>query len=127
MRGQTLSQRAKPGFLQKKDQVWIMGVLNATPDSFYAGSRIPSPEAAVAKAEAMVREGVSVLDVGGESTRPGSVPVSRSVELERILPILDAIHTRWPDLPLSIDTQKADVARQALTRGASLVNDVSAM
>lgn len=104
-----------------------MGVLNATPDSFYAGSRTAHRVAALQRATDMMAEGADVLDIGGESTRPGAEPVSAATELERVLPILDAIHDQWPSTPLSIDTQKAEVALRALEHGASLVNDVSAL
>jgi dihydropteroate synthase len=104
-----------------------MGVVNATPDSFYPSSRAAAPEAAMAQAAPMVAEDVDVVDVGGESTRPGAEPVTQSEELGRVLPVLDALRARWPHLPLSIDTQKAAVARQAIQHGASLVNDVSGL
>jgi len=104
-----------------------MGVLNATPDSFYAGSRVPQSEEAVARAEAMVKEGADILDIGGESTRPGAAPVSLAVELSRVIPVVEALHQTLPDCPLSVDTQKAEVARQALARGARWVNDISAL
>ena len=92
-----------------------MGVLNATPDSFYAGSR------------GLPNEAADIIDIGGESTRPGAEEISVAVELDRVLPVIDAVHERWPDVPLSIDTQKAEVARQALEHGVSVVNDVSAL
>ena len=126
MKGPTLSPPAKAEFLNQ-GRVWIMGVLNATPDSFYPDSRAVTVEDALAKADVLIREGADVLDIGGESTRPGASPVSQQEELDRVLPLVDAIHTRWPDLPLSIDTQKAEVARQALAHGATLINDISAM
>src|SRR5262249_25677747 len=103
MRGPALSQRAKLEFL--KNRVWIMGVLNATPDSFYPGSRTPTVPEALAKANQMIHEGADLLDIGGESTRPGSDPVPIAMELERILPIMSAIRARWPEITISIDTQ----------------------
>jgi dihydropteroate synthase len=104
-----------------------MGVLNATPDSFYADSRTPDAGVALANAAQMIQEGADVMDIGGESTRPGAAPVPHDEELARVLPIIDALHARWPDIPLSIDTQKAEVARQAAARGASVINDISAL
>jgi dihydropteroate synthase len=104
-----------------------MGVLNATPDSFYAGSRAPESEAALSFTDEMIHAGADVLDIGGESTRPGADAVSLSDELNRVLPVIDAIRARWPDTLLSIDTQKAEVAQKALARGANIVNDISAL
>jgi dihydropteroate synthase len=104
-----------------------MGVLNATPDSFYAGSRTPALTQAISLAETMIQQGADLLDVGGESTRPGAAPVSLADESERLLPIIEALHTRWPAMPISVDTQKAAVAREALARGATIVNDISAL
>lgn len=113
-------------FLFDSRRVWILGVLNATPDSFYGESRFAQTETAVAHAARLLEEGADGLDIGGESTRPGSDPVSVAEELRRVLPVIEAIRQRWPALPLSIDTQKAEVARQALERGVGLLNDVSA-
>ena len=84
-----------------------MGVLNVTPDSFSDGGRYPSLDAVLVAAEAMVREGADVLDVGGESTRPGATPVGAAEELDRVLPVVEAITRRF-DVPLSIDTGKPD-------------------
>lgn len=114
-------------FLFDSRRTWIMGVLNATPDSFYAGSRTAGPDAAFDAADKMIREGADALDVGGESTRPGADAVAPSEEMGRILPVIAAIRRRWPSLPLSIDTQKAAVAHEALEHGATLINDVSAL
>src|SRR6476646_3406382 len=99
MRDLALSQPAK--FDLTTGRVWIMGVLNATPDSFYADSRISDIPQALARAETMVREGSDLLDIGGESTRPGAAPVSAEVERERVLPLIEALHQRWPQMPLS--------------------------
>ena len=114
-------------FLFNNRRVWIMGVLNATPDSFYAASRAAPVDAALALAGRMMREGAAILDVGGESTRPGAEDVPSAAELERTLPLIDALHERRPEFPISIDTRKASVARQALEHGAGLVNDISAL
>jgi dihydropteroate synthase len=102
----------------------VMGVLNVTPDSFYDGGVHLDPEVAAAAARRMAEQGAAIVDVGGESTRPGSDGVSDEEELRRVVPVLDRI---GDDLPLSIDTTKAAVARAALDRGAILVNDVTAL
>ena len=114
-------------FLADHRRPWVMGVLNATPDSFYALSRRGTADTAEALAGEMGVAGVDLIDIGGESTRPGAQDVSSDRELERILPVLEALHRRWPHLPLSIDTQKSAVAREALAHGAGLINDISAL
>jgi dihydropteroate synthase len=101
-----------------------MGVVNVTPDSFSDGGVHLDPDAAAAAARRMVEEGAAIVDVGGESTRPGSAGVSAEEELRRVVPVLDRL---GGGLPLSIDTSKAEVARAALERGAVLVNDVTAL
>ena len=103
----------------------IMGVLNATPDSFSDGGRYASLDAAVAEARRMVAAGAAIIDVGGESTRPGAGEVSADQELARVLPVVEALQ----DLPavISIDTSKAEVIRVATARGAGLINDVRAL
>ena len=100
-----------------------MGVLNVTPDSFWDGGAFLEPEAAVAHARRLVSEGAALVDVGGESTRPGAAPVDAEEELRRVVPVLEAL----AGLPVSIDTSKAEVARRALDLGAELVNDVTAL
>lgn len=100
-----------------------MGVLNVTPDSFSDGGRWLDPAAAVAHARSMVAEGADVVDVGGESTRPGARPVPEQEELRRVLPVIEAIAG---EVRVSIDTRKAAVARAAVAAGASIINDVSA-
>jgi dihydropteroate synthase len=101
-----------------------MGVLNVTPDSFYDGGVNFRPEDAVSAAKRMVAEGAAIVDVGGESTRPGSAGVSLEEELRRVIPVFEVLAG---DVPLSIDTSKAEVARRALELGAELVNDVTAL
>ena len=101
----------------------IMGILNLTPDSFSDGGRFQTPESALAQARKMVAEGCDIVDVGGESTRPGATPVSETEELARVEPIFSEL-ARAIDAPLSIDTYKASVARQAAGLGAVLINDV---
>lgn len=102
----------------------LMGVVNVTPDSFYDGGRYATPDAAVAHALELEREGADILDIGGESTRPGAEPVSEAEELRRVLPVFEVLAGR-ARAALSIDTQKPAVARAALAAGASIVNDIA--
>jgi dihydropteroate synthase len=104
-----------------------MGILNVTPDSFSDGGLYQTPETILRQAEALCAAGADVLDIGGESTRPGSAGVSEEEELRRVVPVLRALSQRNFGVQLSIDTQKSAVARQALDLGATLVNDVSAL
>jgi len=104
----------------------VMGVLNVTPDSFSDGGRYQDPDAALARALAMAEEGADLVDVGGESTRPGSAPVSASDEIARVRPVIELLVARCP-LPVSIDTRKTEVARVALELGAAILNDVSGL
>jgi dihydropteroate synthase len=101
----------------------VMGIVNVTPDSFSDGGVHLDPDDAAAAARRMVEEGAAIVDIGGESTRPGSQGVSLDEELRRVLPVLE----RLADVPVSIDTSKAEVARRALALGAELVNDVTAL
>jgi len=104
----------------------IMGVVNVTPDSFSDGGLYLDAEKAVVRAEQLLDEGASIIDVGGESTRPGaSEPVSEEEERRRVLPVIRDLKRRWPDAIVSIDTYKASVARAAVDVGAEVVNDVS--
>ena len=104
----------------------IMGILNVTPDSFSDGGIFLSPDAAIAHAVQMVEEGADLIDVGGESTRPGAQAVSVQEELDRVVPIIEAIARAVP-VPISIDTSKPDVMRAAVAAGAGLINDVRAL
>jgi dihydropteroate synthase len=104
----------------------VMGVLNVTPDSFSDGGRFLDPDRAVAHAFAMEAAGATIIDVGGESTRPGASPVSAEEELDRVLPVIEALEGRLKS-PISIDTRKAVVASAALDEGAAIVNDVSGL
>jgi dihydropteroate synthase len=103
----------------------VMGVVNVTPDSFADGGRYLDPRAAVAHGLALAAEGADLLDVGGESTRPGATDVEEAVELDRVLPVIEGLAAAT-DIPVSVDTRKAAVARAALAAGAAIVNDVSA-
>lgn len=107
-------------------RVHVMGILNVTPDSFSDGGRFLRLDDAVRRAEEMVAEGADLIDVGGESSRPGSDPVPLDEELDRVIPVVEALAKRIP-APISVDTYKAEVARRALDAGAVLVNDISAM
>ena len=102
-----------------------MGILNVTPDSFSDGGRYLDRATAVAHATRMVEDGADILDVGGESTRPGSSAVSADEELERVHPVIERLAELHPAIPISIDTRKAGVAAEALDAGATIVNDVS--
>ena len=104
----------------------VMGVVNVTPDSFSDGGRFLDPEIAVAHGVELVRQGAALLDVGGESSRPGAAPVSAAEEADRVLPVIRGLAART-DVPLSIDTWKAEVARAALEAGAHIVNDITAL
>jgi len=105
----------------------VVGILNATPDSFSDGGDFERVEAAASRAEKMLDEGAAIIDVGGESTRPGSDPVSPEEERRRVVPTIEAILEAHPDAVVSIDTYRASTAESALDAGASLVNDVSAL
>ena len=104
----------------------IMGILNVSPDSFYDGGRYDEPEKAVERAKQMVSCGADIIDVGGESTRPGSDPVSLKEELNRVIPVIEAISSEI-DVPISIDTYKSEVAEKAIQAGASIINDISGL
>jgi dihydropteroate synthase len=109
------------------ERTLVMGVLNVTPDSFSDGGEFFSLNNAISHAEQMIAEGADIIDVGGESTRPGGAAiVSAAEELERVLPVIQALAKRF-DVPISIDTTKASVARAALDAGAAIVNDISAL
>ncbi|MEE9218859.1 MAG: dihydropteroate synthase [Acidobacteriota bacterium] len=103
----------------------VMGILNLTPDSFYAASRAPEAQGIVDRALNMVREGADILDLGGESTRPGSKPVDPEAQCRRVLPALEALRREW-DGPVSVDTTSAEVARRAWQAGADIINDIGA-
>jgi len=109
-----------------KDKPLIMGILNVTPDSFFDGGSFFSQDKAIDHALKMVEDGADIIDVGGESTRPGSEPTSLEEELQRVLPVIEGIRSRSP-IPLSIDTYKAAVAAAALAAGVDMVNDISAL
>jgi len=108
------------------DRPLVMGILNVTPDSFSDGGRFRDRDRAVSHARHMIDSGADIIDIGGESSRPGSDPVPLDEELERVVPVIENLRNTT-DLPLSIDTTKAAVARQAIQAGADMINDISAL
>jgi len=105
----------------------VMGILNVTPDSFSDGGQFYDLERALAHAEEMLAEGADIIDIGGESTRPGGAPVSAEEESRRVVPIIEELKKRIPNVVISVDTTKSEVARAALAAGAEIVNDISAL
>lgn len=110
--------------LELGSRTLIMGILNTTPDSFSDGGRYNEIEAAVRHAREMAAQGADIIDIGGESTRPGFEPVPLEEELKRVVPVIRAIREALPEMTLSIDTYKAETARQALEAGAHIINDI---
>jgi dihydropteroate synthase len=108
------------------DRPLVMGILNFTPDSFSDGGRFAEVDAALRHAELMVEQGVDMIDIGGESTRPGSEPLKPDLEIERTASVIEAIAKRF-DVPISIDTSKSEVARAAINTGADIINDISGL
>jgi dihydropteroate synthase len=108
------------------ERTLVMGVLNVTPDSFSDGGEFFSLDRAIAHAEQMIAEGADIIDIGGESTRPGSAFVSEAEELQRVIPVIERLAAKSP-VPISIDTTKSSVARAAIAAGAEIVNDISAL
>src|SRR5215213_899433 len=107
------------------ERTLIMGIINVTPDSFSDGGQFLTLDNALARAEQMIAEGADIIDVGGESTRPGGEPVSINEEIERVVPVIEVLAKT--NTPISVDTTKSEVARAALDAGAAIVNDVSAL
>lgn len=114
------------GRLLVVDKPKVMGILNITPDSFYSGSRVQNLDDILRRAEQQLEQGAVILDIGGQSTRPGSDQLDAETELSRVIGPLEAIHRRFPEAFLSIDTYYAAVAREAVAAGAAIVNDISA-
>lgn len=112
------------GALTLGQRTLIMGILNVTPDSFSDGGRYNRVDAALRHAGEMLEAGADIIDIGGESTRPGHQPVGQEEELERVLPVIEALRRELPQVPISVDTYKAEVARQALEAGAHIINDI---
>ena len=115
------------GRVLQYDNVKVMGIINVTPDSFYAGSRRTGLDAVLAQAETMLAEGAAILDIGGDSARPGSDPVTAEEERKRVLPTVAAIKNRFPESVISVDTYRAALARDAMQCGGDIINDISAM
>jgi len=122
----TIRDRFKSVPLSRPHKCQIMAILNITPDSFYDGGRYLSIEAAIQQAGKMVEEGADIIDVGGESTRPGATKVSADEEIERVVPVIERLRKEF-DLPVSIDTSKPEVMRSAIAAGATMINDVHAL
>ncbi|MEN9547974.1 MAG: dihydropteroate synthase [Bacteroidota bacterium] len=108
------------------DEPVVMGIINITPDSFYSGSRQQTIDSVLFQAEKMLEEGATILDIGGQSTRPGSEQISAADEISRIKAPISALHQRFPEAFISIDTYYASVAMEAVNAGASIINDISA-
>ena len=108
---------------QTSGHTYVMGILNVTPDSFSDGGQFQSIDAALAHTERMLIEGMDIVDIGGESTRPGFTPVSVQEEIDRVCPVIEAIHSRF-DVPISLDTSKSSVAQAGILAGADLINDI---
>lgn len=121
-----MSREDFAGLLSAAKRPLVMGVINVTPDSFSDGGRFAGLDDALAAAETMIGEGADMLDIGGESTRPGARAVAAEEELDRVLPVIEALHARFP-VPLSVDTGKAAVMCAAAAAGASMINDVYAL
>ncbi|MDR0792673.1 MAG: dihydropteroate synthase [Chitinophagaceae bacterium] len=113
------------GRLLKIEKPIVMGIINITTDSFYSGSRKANVDAALSTAEKMLSEGAHILDIGGQSTRPGALNIGAEKELENVLPVIQAIVSKFPETFVSIDTYFASVAKQAVEAGAHIVNDIS--
>ncbi|MCM1136766.1 MAG: dihydropteroate synthase [Clostridium sp.] len=106
-----------------KNHTYIMGILNVTPDSFSDGGSFTRLDDALYRVEEMLSEGMDILDIGGESTRPGYVPISEAEEAERVLPVIEAVKRRF-DVPVSLDTYKGQMAREGILAGADMINDI---
>ncbi len=106
-----------------KDKTYIMGIINATPDSFSDGGEYNSPEQAIKRAEQMIKEGVDIIDLGAESTRPGGEKVDNDEEIRRLIPVLEALKKEF-DIPVSVDTYKWETAKEAIGYGADIINDI---
>ncbi len=111
-------------YIEKSGRPIIMGILNVTPDSFFDGGKYASPDAAIERALEMIDDGADIIDVGGESARPGSDGISADEEMDRVIPVIEGLR-KETDIPISIDTTKSEVAREAIRVGADLVNDIS--
>ncbi|GGG10514.1 dihydropteroate synthase [Paenibacillus aceti] len=120
----TRSYRCGDTVLELGSRTLVMGILNVTPDSFSDGGRYNGIDRALRHAEEMVADGADIIDIGGESTRPGHTPLGPEEELERVIPVVEALYREMPHIPLSVDTYKAVVAKESLKAGAHIINDV---
>lgn len=112
--------------LKTIERPWVMGIVNVTPDSFFAGSRTPYLDSLRQRVASMVESGVDIIDIGGYSTRPGAAEISPEEEWNRLAPALEAIRTEWPSIPVSVDTFRASVAREAVSKWrVEIINDIS--
>jgi dihydropteroate synthase len=111
-------------FFWDLSKIQVMGILNCTPDSFSDGGLYLSLDQAISHVDQMILEGAQIIDVGGESTRPGADPVDLQTELDRVIPVITAIRQKYPNISISIDTTKAQVAKQAVFAGAQIINDI---
>src|SRR5450432_3191409 len=111
------------------DRPLVMGVINVTPDSFYDGGRFAEPAAALSRARALLDDGADIIDIGGESTRPGAAPTPDATELARVIPLIERLRDGCDErgVPLSVDTRKPAVMRAAISAGASMINDINAL
>lgn len=117
----------KDGQIKKFEQMDMMGIINVTPNSFFEGSRTYNHKDAINRAEKLISEGAKFLDVGGESTRPGSDPVEIEEEINRVCPVIKEIKKNHPDILIAVDTYNAKTAREAIKNGADIVNDISGL
>ena len=113
------------GFLGKAHVPALMGVVNTTPDSFFSGSRYSGAQDAITRSIEMIEQGASIIDIGGESTRPGASMISVEEELSRVMPVIEGILEARPEAFISIDTSKPEVARRAINSGCKMVNDIT--
>ncbi len=118
--------RFRGGHIALGEKARIMGILNVTPDSFSDGGRFNTVDKALDRAMEMAEQGADIIDIGGESTRPGAAKVSVEEEISRVVPVIEALAKR-SDIPISIDTYKSPVARKALEAGATIINDISGL
>ncbi len=119
--------KLKDGSIYKFENMKIMGILNVTDNSFYPESRVGSVENAVNRAMKMIEDGADILDIGGESTRPGSDPVTVDEEIDRVIPVIKGIRERNKDILISVDTYRSKTAEEAIKAGGDIINDISAM
>lgn len=127
-KGTSFSEKLKVkygGNFSTDEQPLVMGVINLTPDSFYDGNRYNSTENALNQADRLVKEGADILDLGAVSTRPGAADVSKQEELKRLIPTLESIIKKHPQIPVSVDTYRTETAKQSLNSGADIINDIS--